>query len=530
MMVLKATLLPATVCVLALSLLSAAEGRKDDQATPSSGKVKLTFNAGTTVKCFTPTWATGGSTIESRNSVTRISILGKSIAATGWVTDTGYQVGLDTNGDGAVKPREQRDIPRNEAAIITLKVGGRELAVRFVDVLIHYDPQRKEVTYMFWRMQGLYGLTGKINSVPIRILDQNMDGKYSNTGVDAICIGRSRFALPLRTYHKIGDHFYQIRIANDGSTLDYSKASNVQIGQVKIPMPKKRILGLVLENGSSAFDITKCGETGIPAGTYYLSYGALGDPKSPLAFFRRKLVKYEIQADKSNLILMGPPLQLVFSAEYREDKTVQPVTRKILVRDPRYIQGCVGEYYGPINYPNAGSEKGRPGVAILRGSRFLSKAVMPEWKGGVGNYWWEMPRRLSPRGLKVMVVAQTRELGKVTGVRTLQQIVTKEEFKPPKTDKPPVTTMPWQKGKDPKKPSTVKQPVKPRQPTTRPKSTRPKTVANKEQKAGRLVQLARSYDRMNLRSKAVEKLKEVVVKYPDTKAAATAKQLLADMK
>jgi len=485
----RAALLGAIVGVLAVSLPSAAQDKPDAKADEAQGKVKLTFNSGETAKCLSPAWAMGGRQIESRSAITRVRIAGKSILATGWVTDAGCQLGLDRNGDGTVSSREQQDVPAAGPAILTIRSDGRVLALRCVAVYVYYDPNRKAVTYMRWRMHGLYGRTGKIGSVPIRILDENMDGRYGNSGVDAICIGKSRIALPLRTYHKIGKHFYQLRIDNDGSSLEYARVSNVKLGEVKVPMPDKTLLGLVLENGTSAFDITKCRDSGIPPGPYYLSYGAMGDPRSPLGFFRRELVKYEVQADVSNILRMGSPLQLAFSSEYREDKTVNPPTRKILVRSPQYIVGCAGEYYGPLSFPNISSEKGRPGVAVLRGNRFLSKAIMPERKGKIGDYWWEMPRRLSPKGLKVMVVAQTREFGKVTGVRTIKQIVSKEEFAAPKSDKPPVTTQPWQKGAKPKKPSSVKRPVKPRQPTTRPRPKPPKPVATREKKAQRLVQL-----------------------------------------
>jgi TolA-binding protein len=44
------------------------------------------------------------------------------------------------------------------------------------------------------------------------------------------------------------------------------------------------------------------------------------------------------------------------------------------------------------------------------------------------------------------------------------------------------------------------------------------------------VKLARNYDKMRMRAKAIEILKSAIKKYPDTDAAVTAKKLLKSMK
>ena len=43
------------------------------------------------------------------------------------------------------------------------------------------------------------------------------------------------------------------------------------------------------------------------------------------------------------------------------------------------------------------------------------------------------------------------------------------------------------------------------------------------------MKLARNYDKMSMRAKAVEILKSAIKKYPDTKAAAVAKAMLTAM-
>ncbi len=65
---------------------------------------------------------------------------------------------------------------------------------------------------------------------------------------------------------------------------------------------------------------------------------------------------------------------------------------------------------------------------------------------------------------------------------------------------------------------------------TRPPKPKPsKPVSSSEQKADRLLKLARSYEKMKLNAKYVQMLKKTVEKYPDTRAAITAKELLTAM-
>jgi hypothetical protein len=476
--------------------------------------------------------------------MTKASIAGKSVTAAGWKSGKGYRIGLDANGDGIVNTEEYRQVAPKGAVVLTGKVGGKELSVRCVDVSLNYNEQKGEVLSMQWRMQGVYGWVGKIDSVKIRILDENMDGKYANNGTDAIQIGNAKLALPLRGQHRIGENFYKLKIAADGSSLEFKKISDPKVGLVRSPFKGKYLLGLVLDGPSGAFDIQACNRTGIPAGTYSVAYGAIGDPRAPLSLSRgRNTLKYEIQADKKNLLRIGPPLQLVFSGQYKEekkdkkDKNNKQIVRRLWIRPPTIITGAGGEEYGPISFPNARSAKGRPGVMILQGGRTLVKAAMPERDGNVQHYLWELPRKLSPRGIRVVMAASIRGFGKVMGVKTIQQIAGVEKKDPkPKKPKPSVTVTPWRK---PAKPARVvtkpKSPIgiKPK-PTTR-RSTvtnptkSPKPAATDEQKAQRLVKLAESYDKMKLRAKSIQMLEKTIEKYPNTKAAITAKVLLTAM-
>ena len=532
----RSTVLLAVTVTLAVSSVSVAA----EAAARPVREVKFTYDTGKDVTCLTRSAAVGVHRIESKTSLVNLTLGGKTVSAAGWTGKAGSRLGVDTDGDGLVNTGEYRNVAKDGSVILTAKSGGKELAIRCMGVEIEYDQKKNEVTLMKWRMRGLHGWVGKIDSLKIRIIDDNFDGKYGHDGLDAILIGNSKIALPLRHYHRLGEKFYKFEITADGSSLKFQQIKSPHLGMVRSPLPARNVVGLVLENGGGAFDIQACGKTGIPSGTYHLAYGAMGDPKAPLPFFRvQDTVQYEIETDKINMLRIGPPLQLVFYAEFKEELDDKKKTvRKIGIRHPDQVMGAGGEMYEPISFPNARSEKGRPGIMILQGRRALVKTVMPEWQGGVGDFWWTLPEKLSPRGIRVVMAARTQQLGKVIGMRTIQQIASKTQFAAPATDKPSVTTTPWKKSAQattaPKGPKVVKPKGKPKlpvPPSTVKRPPRPlKPAVAGETKARRLVKLARNYDKMRMRAKAIEILKSTIEKYPDTDAAVTARKLLKTMK
>jgi len=546
-----------------LSSVSAAAKPAAPAADGDSGKITLTYDSGKRVTCLTPQWASGGTQLNVSGSIGKANIGGKSVAVSGWQLPKGCKIGMDSNGDSIVNTSEYKIVATGGSTVLTGKIGDKELAIRCSDVAISYDAKEGEVRNMRWRMQGVYGWIGQLGSVQIRILDENLDGKYGNNGKDAIQIGKSRIALPLRGKHMIGEDFYKLKISEDGSSLEYTRLSDVPVGLVRTPFPGKYLVGLVLDGKAGAFDIQACSRSGIPAGDYSVVYGVVGNPRSPIALYRGRRgganLKYNIQADKNNLLRIGPPLQLIFSASYRQeekkpshnknDKNKKPVkvnrkqmTHKISVNKPERVIGAAGEEYGPLVFPNVRSPRGRPGVIVYQGSKALARVVLPEREGKLQGYTYELPRKFSPASIRVMMVATVGGLGKVTGVRTLKQIYNKEAAGPPKTDKPAVTTTPWKRPvksvrtavkpkPKPKPPITAKPKPKPTTPPVvvkpKPKPKPPTTVSSDEQKASRLLKLARSYEKMNLNAKYVQTLRKAIEKYPNTKSALTAQALLA---
>ena len=138
---------------------------------------------------------------------------------------------------------------------------------------------------------------------------------------------------------------------------------------------------------------------------------------------------------------------------------------------------------------------------------------------------------------KVGLTVQT-PVGKAAGLRTFDEI--KSGAKPPADDKPPVVTKPMPGGGRTAaappvdaSPEPSVAPAKPDEsalaPTAKPKP-RPKPAASggPEAKAKRLLRMGKNYLRSGMTAMAKKKFQEIVTKYPDTNAAAQAKEHLAD--
>ncbi|MBT3200807.1 MAG: hypothetical protein HN350_12925 [Phycisphaerales bacterium] len=539
-MSIRSTGILAVAAAYMFSFVSAAVGQEaNPTALGKVGEAKLTFETHKKDTTYwTRAWATGGHKFEAKMSLPKLTIGGKPVQMSGVRVKGGSMLGIDRNGDGLVLGAEYLRVDRSGSVTLTAKSGGNDLGIHCTQIEMQYDTAKKAIALMRWKMRGLYSLTGQIDSVNIRIIDDDVNGAYGNNGLDAILIGDAKVAVPLRAYHRIGENFYQLQMSANGEKLKFQQIKFPNIGLVQSPFPTETLMGLVLENGAGAFNLLDCGKDGIPAGTYHLAYGMVGTEKDPLSFFRVKdTVTYTIENNKINLLRIGPPIQLIFSSVFQAVNKTTKAPGHIGIVHPQYAMGSGGEIYGPLSFPNARNEKNRPAIMIVQGSKTLLKTSMPEVKGKVGDYIWRFSPKTNLRGIKVMMAVRSPQLGKLIGVRTIQQIASKIPHAPPGTDTPTVTTTPWDKSdqaaKTPKTPTPVKtapKPKPPKPPTPTPRPPRPpKPVATDEVRAGRMVKLAQNYIKVGFKAKALESLKATIEKYPNTKAAATAKKLIKSM-
>ena len=289
-------------------------------------------------------------------------------------THRGQQVllGIDRSGDGTISRAEWAPVPASGTMLISGKAGDKSYVVRLMDISTRFNT--KKVVSCWGQALIRSSMGGTLDETRVRLMDDNMDGKFTQksarfSGGDAILIGSASAAVPLREVHRIGKHLYRIKVAADGSNIDYERMDDTAIGQVKANFPSSILKSLVLVGKDCAFDVKTDGLAGIPGGVYKLAYGVVGRGSSTLTFKPgRATPKYEVQDGMVNTLRIGLPMRLAFSPSYRAGK-VSLSARAVTV------VGSGSEIYGPIDFTRTGNAR-PPSVIMLNGSKIASSSTM----------------------------------------------------------------------------------------------------------------------------------------------------------
>ena len=342
----------------------------------SGGTIELTYDAGGASKAMTPAWAIGY--YNNRFSVGSSSSLGIRVAGTtvktsARVSGRTVYLGFDRNGDGSISKTEWASIPRTKTMLISGKTGDQSYVIRLVDIVARYN--RTSATC--WGQALIRSsMKGALGGVPVRILDDDMDGKFtqkvSARGSDAILIGASNAAVPLRSMHRIGKDFYRLKVASDGSSIDYERVADTAVGQVRAVFPANTLQSLVLVGKDSAFDVRTDGLAGIPPGSYSLAYGVVSRSKAALTFRSgtglAATPQYDIKDGMINTLRIGKPFRLDFRAGYAKGKVRLSASTVSIV-------GSGSEVYGPLDFTEGGNIR-PPAVTMLNGRRVASSTTM----------------------------------------------------------------------------------------------------------------------------------------------------------
>jgi len=300
-----------------------------------------------------------------------IRVAGKTVKTSAKRVGTNFFLGFDRSGDGVISKAEWALIPRSNTLLISGKSDGVSYSLALYDMRVNFNKK----TVSCWGQAIIRSsMAGTVDRVPVRLLDDNMDGKFTQTssartGGDAILIGSSSSAIPLRKIHRIGKNIYRLRVAEDGSSIDYERLDDTEMGLVKAVFPASSLKSLVLVGSDSAFDVKTDGLAGIPAGSYSLAYGTVGRSASSLSFKPgRTTPQYDIQAGMINTLRIGSPVRLEFGASLRAGKVG-------LSANAVSVVGSGSEVYGPLDFTKGGNAK-PPQVIMLNGRKVVSAKTM----------------------------------------------------------------------------------------------------------------------------------------------------------
>ncbi|MBT3198461.1 MAG: hypothetical protein HN350_00960 [Phycisphaerales bacterium] len=336
-----------------------------------NGTIKLRYDAIGASRATTPSIISGGNRFSVGSSSSMgIKVAGKSVKTSAKVTGRNFYLGFDRNGDGKIAKSEWALIPSSGTMRITGKSGDISYSMTLTKMRVSYNKK----TVSCWGQAIIRSsMAGRLHNIPVRILDDNMDGKFtqnkSRFSSDAIMIGSSPSAIPLRKTHRIGKHIYQLTVAADGTSIDYKRVDDAKLGRVITKFSSSMLKSLVLVGSDSAYDIKTDGLAGIPAGDYKLAYGLIGRGSKKLSFKPSTLTPdYPITADMVNTLRIGPPARVDFDASYRGGKV------QLSAYDVKVL-GAGSEIYGPIDFTRKGNTK-PPQIIILNGRKIASSSSM----------------------------------------------------------------------------------------------------------------------------------------------------------
>lgn len=356
---------------LACSLVAFASWAAADEAKPpvggaaDSGPIKLTADSGPdAVNLLTPRRFAEQGFFNFVSGSGTINIDGQSVAVMGVTKGKIQGFGLDSSGNGTVEPNEFTTIQNGKVVLVMKTPDGKKgKAVLFEDL---HAATSTGAPMLSGRYFTATCLKATINGVPVRILDDNLDGKISQDGSDAIAIGRPLCALPLYKIHQIGNAFYELAVTDDGSSITATKLADMKTIPVKSPLlklPSMKSLVLADRAKGQCFDVTAA-RTGIPEGDYVLCYGVLAGGKDVLMIKPGKETESFPIRPGTDTLKLGPPLTLDFTASVAGDK--------IEVTPSVTVSGIGHELY----LVDFGSTIGRPSITIIEGNRILSKDSM----------------------------------------------------------------------------------------------------------------------------------------------------------
>jgi hypothetical protein len=504
--------------------------------------IKLKFCAGGPASAvYTPSkLLTQGTAFNFNGGSGRIKAAGQQILVAGRFLGNGYSFGVDCDGDGKILGSEWVRVNLvNPTATFVLTLpsgdGKTPYALRFTGLTIGVQNNQANNVSGRFMIDGC--MAGKFRDTDILLFDDNMDGLYTQDGKDAIAIGASAGALPLRNHHQIGKNFYSLEVKSDGSEITFQREDDLDLGLADVPVAAALLRCFMLDDDAAgrAYDLRLCGATGIPAGKYKLSYAVLAAGNrlvvaGPTAMSHT----YPVLKDMMNVLRFGGDIRLHFSAYYSgQDKQVR-------VRSTIEPYGEGGEKYNMAfaGYHPLGEN---PNVMFVGGGATLTNGHMIyNSDDALQEYSDWMPKGFTKKTGKIVLVCELPILGKATGILPLETVLDNKTAEAPDAKEPATVTRKLPEGTrlggkpvarpDAPPPVAKLPPPPPPEPRPIPKTQPAKPrVADPEYDAAELVEVARAFLNDGRKEMGVAKLREVAKKYKGTAAAKKAEDMILDI-
>lgn len=284
-------------------------------------------------------------------------------------------------------------------------------------------------------------VVGTLDTQPIRIIDDSMDGMYGSVPqsygfagltknnyqpeMDCIVVGSSKRARPWSEFNEVNGKWWKFEMASSGQSI---KASPVKTETGTLKLENKGPIAptwFVVRGANmlkdSFFDLAEAGAKGVqvPVGRYTIYYGELRKGKKRqmqkcLILPAKNVTNYDVTKGGTTVITIGAPYTLDFT--YKNEDGKLTVTGQSVV-----VVGTQGERYerpwGCVTHPEAGWRK----KGTKKASRYDKMQHVLDNDGivklGWESAWFPLDIELDAKGqgeVEVQLVDKKHELfGKI---------------------------------------------------------------------------------------------------------------------
>ncbi len=183
-------------------------------------------------------------------------------------------------------------------------------------------------------------LSGKVKDTPVKIIDQNGNGRFDDIGQDALIVGRGKVACLLSEAINVGGELYQARVS-DGTELVVTPYTG-PTGKLQLECGTKgKVLSAIVQstNGRYSFDMAKAtAGMKVPVGGYRLVCGELGLAESRVKMVTGKSQPLAVAKNQTKKACWGGPVKAEFDYQ-RQDGKVHLSPAKV------WYFGAAGEQY-----------------------------------------------------------------------------------------------------------------------------------------------------------------------------------------
>ncbi len=166
-----------------------------------------------------------------------------------------------------------------------------------------------------WHALAGGAAVGKVDGQQIQVIDQNLNGRFDEVGVDALIVGRGKHAHFLSEVVNVRGQLHRLSVNPEGSSIEWTPYEGPR-GILDLTTDfasKGKLLGAVVmsEDGRHSFTLARRALE-VPAGDYHLLHGRIGLGRNVVAFSKGKTGVLRVEPGATRRLALGEPVTIDF--------------------------------------------------------------------------------------------------------------------------------------------------------------------------------------------------------------------------